>query len=525
MIAGTPLQSPNTNNNKRVWKVKSKPLAKPKLEDFLPSKSRANPKLGNECPELIDSSESEDEPPADPKLVLEDNSDSEDESQADPMLNIFKTLCNISQANPQLSKKVTFLEEAPSDPASAVTGGGSISQHADAVSGGAASNDGNCSTTATSNNNELDFKAYPRLDESCATACPKRRTFKQYYLSQTKPRSSNKSKDGSSGSTATSKEPAVKLNLAAEYMTGNTEGKAQGSGSTASVSSSSNTTACCATPFPSSALPACSSQDDSYDGLLRCAKTDNCTVHSYSAAPVSDGKPFLLSSTIRSLMGVFEPMNDPIRVQVAPPPEAAAGVSPGTGGDLCQLGDGELSINILGEDGTTHQQTVSLSQLQALKGEWERIWVTADSGAAVSMIPIGCATEYDIQPTFESEHGVGYTAANSGKVYEAGKRTSVVQLENNSIKCMHFKVGDVNKALGSVKDICMQGNKVVFDEEDSYILNKKTGEKIKLYERNGTYGYPLWVITKAVAAKLAQSKPQASSNQQSPVFPRPAQRL
>ena len=35
--------------------------------------------------------------------------------------------------------------------------------------------------------------------------------------------------------------------------------------------------------------------------------------------------------------------------------------------------------------------------------------------------------------------------------------------------------------------IIERGNRVVFDEEESYILNKLTGEKIKLERERGTF--------------------------------------
>ncbi len=47
---------------------------------------------------------------------------------------------------------------------------------------------------------------------------------------------------------------------------------------------------------------------------------------------------------------------------------------------------------------------------------------------------------------------------------------------------MKFQVADVTRALGSVKKICMAGNRVVFDEE-SYIENKELDREQELKNR------------------------------------------
>ena len=47
----------------------------------------------------------------------------------------------------------------------------------------------------------------------------------------------------------------------------------------------------------------------------------------------------------------------------------------------------------------------------------------------------------------------------------------------------------------SVKKICKNGNRVVFDEEGSYIENKWTGEQLKVEEEDGEYVLDIWVNT------------------------------
>ena len=50
-----------------------------------------------------------------------------------------------------------------------------------------------------------------------------------------------------------------------------------------------------------------------------------------------------------------------------------------------------------------------------------------------------------------------------------------------------------NKGLLSVKKMNSMGHRVVFDQEGSYIQDKKTGEVIWLKEEGGMYMLKLWV--------------------------------
>ena len=59
--------------------------------------------------------------------------------------------------------------------------------------------------------------------------------------------------------------------------------------------------------------------------------------------------------------------------------------------------------------------------------------------------------------------------------------------EGGQIRQMTFQCAATTKALGSVSKICSNGNRVVFDDEGSYIQNKVTGEKLWLEQKDGVY--------------------------------------
>ena len=58
------------------------------------------------------------------------------------------------------------------------------------------------------------------------------------------------------------------------------------------------------------------------------------------------------------------------------------------------------------------------------------------------------------------------------------------------------QVCKVHRPLMSVKKICKNGQRVVFDDESSYVENKETGERIKVVEEDGEYVLEVWVNTK-----------------------------
>ena len=55
----------------------------------------------------------------------------------------------------------------------------------------------------------------------------------------------------------------------------------------------------------------------------------------------------------------------------------------------------------------------------------------------------------------------------------------------------------VNKTLMSVSQVAAQGNRVVFDDEGSYIQDKASGEKLWMEEVGGMYMLKMWVSRKS----------------------------
>ena len=52
---------------------------------------------------------------------------------------------------------------------------------------------------------------------------------------------------------------------------------------------------------------------------------------------------------------------------------------------------------------------------------------------------------------------------------------------------MNMTVADVSKVLASVANICECGNSVVFDEDGSYLEDKRSNKRTAMHKRDGVY--------------------------------------
>ena len=127
------------------------------------------------------------------------------------------------------------------------------------------------------------------------------------------------------------------------------------------------------------------------------------------------------------------------------------------------------------------------------QGEWEVIDMAVDSGASETVL------NEDMLPstgTSESEHsrrGVQYEVANGVRIPNLGEKVFKGETEEGMTRAVRAQVCDVNKALLSVRKVVMAGNRVVFDQDGSYIEDKSTGEKMWLKDEGNMYMLRMWV--------------------------------
>ena len=140
-----------------------------------------------------------------------------------------------------------------------------------------------------------------------------------------------------------------------------------------------------------------------------------------------------------------------------------------------------------------------------------RVSFGIDSGAAATTLPKDWCTDYPLEKV---GIGKGYYSASGESIPDLGRRRLVVTT--------------VRRALISVYDMCMAGHRVVFDIGDgvdmSYVLHKKTGQKIKPVLRSRTWDLDVEVVPYAESTVVLEKIAKESSGQLAP-FQRQAPRL
>ena len=123
--------------------------------------------------------------------------------------------------------------------------------------------------------------------------------------------------------------------------------------------------------------------------------------------------------------------------------------------------------------------------------EWEEVELAVDSGASDAVIPEDMVLSAVTQEGVASKKGVECEVANGIMVPNLGEKRFICVSNEGISRRLIAQVCDVNKGLLSVSKITKGGSRVVFDDE-SYIEDKNTKERMHLEERNGMYMLTLW---------------------------------
>ena len=125
--------------------------------------------------------------------------------------------------------------------------------------------------------------------------------------------------------------------------------------------------------------------------------------------------------------------------------------------------------------------------------QWEKIRATADSGAGEHVCPPDMCPQFPTTESEGSKKGKEYRVANGAFIPNLGEKQIRAQDSNGTTLNIKPQVAKVNKFLASLGKICKAGNRVVLDEKDSFIQNKKTGTKTELRLENNVFVFDFWV--------------------------------
>ena len=112
--------------------------------------------------------------------------------------------------------------------------------------------------------------------------------------------------------------------------------------------------------------------------------------------------------------------------------------------------------------------------------EWSLVKAKVDSGACVTVAPSDLFAEYQTFPTYESDHGIGYTSACGSKVPDEGICYPFVKTTEGHLRALGVRKANVTSFLLAVWDMMHKNQRVMFDLDGSYVEHKGTNEKIRI---------------------------------------------
>ena len=121
------------------------------------------------------------------------------------------------------------------------------------------------------------------------------------------------------------------------------------------------------------------------------------------------------------------------------------------------------------------------------KTEWEELEIAVDSGASVTVIG-----KYMVKAVQAkgARPDIKYEVADGTQIEHLGKKTFTAFSDSGTEHYLTAQVTEVNKA---VSKLTSKGCRVVFEEGNSYIENKSSGDWSPLQERGGMYFIRMWV--------------------------------
>ena len=124
---------------------------------------------------------------------------------------------------------------------------------------------------------------------------------------------------------------------------------------------------------------------------------------------------------------------------------------------------------------------------------FSKIKSVLDSGATDSCAPDCMCPEVKSRPTEGSKRGQMYTAAGGKKIPNEGEKHIKMITGANETVQTNWQTVDITRPLSSVRQICMQGNRVLFGAQGGVIYNIETGKETPFGVEDNVYVLDLWM--------------------------------
>ena len=169
----------------------------------------------------------------------------------------------------------------------------------------------------------------------------------------------------------------------------------------------------------------------------------------------------------------------------------------GVNGPLIRMIGGINAVEHKGETFERKETGKSLGDIMPI-GTGERSWfrevhdgyeidLTIDSGAVATIAPVNTVPGEVPRETEASRRKLAYVVANGASIYNKGELTLRGKAENGTRMNVIAQASDVTKPLAAAREIIKAGNRIVLDEEGSYIENKSTRKRIPIKREHGMF--------------------------------------
>ena len=130
--------------------------------------------------------------------------------------------------------------------------------------------------------------------------------------------------------------------------------------------------------------------------------------------------------------------------------------------------------------------------------------IAVDSGACDNVIGPDDIPEYRecIKETPDSLRGGCFVSASGEEIPNFGEVTLPLVTREHGIKAVKFQAAGVAKPLLSAERLNQAGHYVIFDGDDSCIVNKNTYDVTALRREDGNFMLDVWIPPVAVSRKV-----------------------
>ena len=122
-----------------------------------------------------------------------------------------------------------------------------------------------------------------------------------------------------------------------------------------------------------------------------------------------------------------------------------------------------------------------------------RVKSVLDSGATDSCAPDCMCPEVKSRPSDGSRRGQMFSAAGGKKIANEGEKDITMVTGNSKVVQTNWQTVDITRPLSSVRQICLQGNRVLFGAQGGVIYNIESGQETPFGIEDDIYVLDLWL--------------------------------